>query len=77
MDDDEALAARDRRIEKVSRQHRIVLCREGDDDGGIFGALRFVDRDRIIGWKQRIEFAKGILDLTFQGAGQVWALVGS
>ena len=61
-DHDKALAARDRRVDEVARQHRVVLGREGDDNGGIFGALRLVDRRRI-GGNQRVEFAERIFDL--------------
>src|SRR5271163_1745765 len=67
-DDDEALAASGGRVDEVSRQHRIMLSRESYDDGRIFGPLRFVDRHRI-GGKQRIEFAKGVLDLAALEAG--------
>ena len=34
-------------VDQVALQHRVVLGRERHDDGGIFGALRLVDRRRV------------------------------
>ena len=32
-------AARDASVEEITQQHRVVLCEDRDDHGGIFGAL--------------------------------------
>jgi hypothetical protein len=42
-EDDEALPARDRRVEEVTLEHQVVLGEKGNDDGGVFAPLALVD----------------------------------
>ncbi len=65
-DDDEAFPARDGGIDEVPGEHRVMLGRQRDDDGGIFRALGFVDRGRI-GGNERVEFAERSAAATIAG----------
>ena len=67
-DDHETFAPRDGGVDEIARQHRVMLGRERDDDGGIFRALRLVDRRRI-GGNHSVEFAQRIFDLAPVEAG--------
>ena len=44
---DELFAARYCGVEEVALEHYVVLGEQRDDDGGVFGALRFVYRDGV------------------------------
>ena len=54
------LAARDARIEQIALQHHEMLRMQRQHHGGIFAALRFVDRHRI-GQRQLIEFVEVVV----------------
>ena len=61
-DHDQPLAARDRRVDEVSRQHGVMLRRQRHHDGGIFRPLRLVDRGRV-GGDDRVQFPERIAQL--------------
>lgn len=69
-DDDQPLSPRHARVEEVAGQHHVVLGRDRDDDGGLFRALRFMDR-RGIGQHERVEFAEWVgYDASIELSGQ-------
>src|SRR6267154_3552968 len=57
--DDETLAPGYARIDQLSLQHRVMLGRQWDDNGGVFRSLALVDRGRI-GQHQLVQFADAI-----------------
>ena len=59
--DDEPLATGDTGVKQIALQHHIVLRRDGNDDSGIFRALRFMDR-RHVSEDDLVEFAEGVGD---------------
>jgi hypothetical protein len=59
--DDEPLAAGDTGVKQFALQHHIVRRRDGNDDSGIFRALRFMDRRRV-SEDDLVEFAERIGD---------------
>ena len=70
----QSLAPGDAGVEQVPLQHRVVLGQNGNHDGGIFGALAFVN-GRGVGRHQRVEFAKAINDSAPIEAGGEFAVV--
>src|SRR6516162_7635631 len=57
--DDQSFASRHAGVDQVSLQHCVMLYRQRNNYGGIFGALAFVDC-RCIGEHQFVEFAKAV-----------------
>src|SRR5208282_1327560 len=55
----ELLATGDASVEEIPLQHHVVLGQDGNDHGGIFGALALVDGGGI-GGNQRVELAEAI-----------------
>jgi hypothetical protein len=61
-EDEELLASGDGGVEEVALEQEVMLHGEGNDDGGEFGALGFVDGDGI-GEREFVEFAEGVGDI--------------
>ena len=55
-EDDEAAAAGDSGVEEIALEHDKMLGADGDDDGGKFAALAFVDGDGV-GWAEFVDVA--------------------
>ena len=56
-DDHQTFAPGDGCVDEIARQRGVMLGRERDNDGGLFRALRLMDRRRI-GGNDSVEFAK-------------------